>query len=146
MEKTITLKLKDVFFLHDMTENLVKAATEEDLIKKIKFFEGTKAIKEEKKAVRTLVGEEQVKMIEKIQEEDRSFVLDVEVVDWLKTKWKTVPAEYKLNNVKTGEVVQVGFAGEEECQAYYNVKVALEDARVVKEKEEEKKEKEVAKK
>lgn len=135
MEKTITLKLKDAIFLHDLVAGVVKASTEEDLIKKIKFFEATKAIKEEKNKFRVMPKEEGEAAAALVAEDERTFQMDSESLDWLKSKWKTVPAEYKLSDPRTGEVVQVGFTGESDCQSYYDAKVAMEDARVVKEGE-----------
>lgn len=132
MEKTITLKLKDAIFLRNIMEGTVKASNEADLIMKIKFFDSVKAIKEEIKSIQAL-PEEEIKALDEAHfEQERTLTIDSEVLDWTKAKWATVPAEYKITNMKTGEVVQTGLASEEECRSVYDVKMALEDARLVK--------------
>lgn len=136
MEKTITLNLKNANFLRSMVENNVKAATEEDIIKKIKFFNATKNIKEAATRLAELVhGDGQSKTLELELEKVFTITLEVAEVDWLKDKWTKVPGEYKLINSKTGEVVQIGFTAEDDCRLYYDVKMAIEDARLVKEEE-----------
>ena len=134
MEKTISPNLGQAFFLYNIVQATVKAATEEDLIKKISFFDSMKAVKDSRKAYLEMTDADQKKAFEDTLESVIiKFTFESDTLDWLKTKWKEAPANYKAYNQVTGELVSTGFVSEEECRLYYDVKMALEDAQLVKE-------------
>ena len=63
---------------------------------------------------------------------EMEFIMDSEVVDWLKAQWKKAPSLYKVYGKEGGNPLYVGFTEEVECRLYDAVKTALEDTRLVK--------------
>lgn len=131
MKKALTFTFNQAFFFRNVLQGTIKAKTEEDIMNKVRVFDSLTELKAKLESLNALSEEEKKAFDVKELDTEFSVELDSEVIDWLKAKWKDVPADYKLYSPK-GDVVQDGLASEEECRKYSEVKIALEDARVLK--------------
>jgi len=131
MKKILTLTYNQGFFFKNIVRGIIKGKTEEDIMNKVKIFDSLFLLKEKEQELGVLTEEEKKAFDIKEFDKEVTFEFDSEIIDWLKIKWKDVPTDYKLFN-KKGEVAQEGLLSEEECRLYADIKIALEDARVLK--------------
>jgi len=125
MEKTISLSVRNTLFFKACLQ-LIACVNDEDIFKKMEVYSALKPLSLDNLAEEIngeVTEEKTAKSLSEV-----SFKLDSEAVDFLKAKWKEVPAKYILRNSATGEVVQTGFSTEDECNGYADIKKAIDSA------------------
>lgn len=148
VEKKISVTVEEGAFFRNCF-SFVKGIDESEVFKKFDIYQSLKPLVAELKKIEEMkpstianatpeqqLGSDNVFRLLQKQELDREITLVMEstLLDWVKGKWKEIPALYELRNSITGESVQKGLSSEQEVELYMAVRNALDSATIVGEK------------
>ena len=131
MKKSFVLSVSNLFFLRQCMNAFMSVKVEEDLAKKFAIFNVIIPIVSPffEKVKDMLPQSQEAKDAQKQMDAEKITIeMESHLIDFLKGKWKEVPAHFKSYNAMTGAPVGEGLNSETEIKEYMNIKEALESA------------------